>query len=270
MKTYKIQNSNLVQVEQQLPEIKVNEVLIKVRAVSLNFRDLILLEKNIENRIPTSDAAGEIIEIGSEVRSLQKGDKVTTLIVPNWQNGKLTSEKLKGALGSSQRDGVLAEYIVMHENDVVKFPDYLSFAEASTLPVAGLTAWNAVVENSNAKLGDTILIVGTGGVSLFALKFAKYSGLKIIMTSSSDKKLEKLKQMGAHFTLNYKSNKDWINDILEYTSGEGVDQIIDVVGGSHLNDSIKCVKSEGIVKMVGILGRIRRNDKYKQHYAKSS
>jgi NADPH:quinone reductase-like Zn-dependent oxidoreductase len=169
----------------------------------------------------------------------------------------LSAEKLVNALGGANADGVLAEYVALKENAVCKFPDYLSFEEASTLPIAALTAWNAVVEQSELILGDTILIIGTGGVSCFALQFSKLSGYKIIITSSSDEKLKKAKFLGAHHLINYRQQENWEEAVLKLTNGSGVEQVVDVVGGRHISRSLKCVRSEGIVSMVGVIDGIK-------------
>lgn len=258
MKSFKISNGKLIETTSEIPKIKPNEILVKTKAISLNYRDLLVTEgteqwKPTENRIPCSDAAGEVIEVGDAVRSFTVGDRVTSLILPNWEYGKLSQEKLTDSLGGSARDGVLSEYLVLPENALCKFPDYLSYEEASTLPVAALTAWNAVVEQSTLKLGDSILIIGTGGVSLFSLQLALLSGYQTIITSSSDKKLEFVKGLGAHHTLNYKTSENWIEKVLAITNGKGVDQVVDVVGAAHITDSLKCVKSEGVVSMVGVI-----------------
>ncbi|PKA84013.1 NADPH:quinone reductase-like Zn-dependent oxidoreductase [Ulvibacter sp. MAR_2010_11] len=258
MKIYRIQNNKLELTEENIPNIKNNEVLVKIKALSLNYRDLLVTEgiahwKPKENRVPFSDAAGEIVEIGESTSRFKVGDRVTSLILPNWEQGKLSPEKINVAIGGASSDGVLAEYVAFPENYFCKIPDYLSYEEAATLPVAALTAWNAVIEQSNLKLGNTILIIGTGGVSLFALQFAKLAGYNIIITSSSDDKLKKARALGAHHTINYKTHKDWIQEVLDLTAGQGVDQVVDVVGGSHISESLKCIKSEGIISMVGVI-----------------
>ncbi len=258
MKIYRVQNSKLVPTEENIPNVRENEILVKIKALSLNYRDLLVTEgiahwKPNEARVPVSDAAGEIVEIGKSTSRFKVGDRVTSLIVPNWEHGKLSPEKINIAIGGPSSDGVLAEYVSLPENHFCKIPDYLSYQEAATLPVAALTAWNAVIEQSNLKLGDTILIIGTGGVSLFALQFAKLAGYKAIITSSSDEKLIKAKALGAHHTINYKIHKNWIQEVMNLTAGQGVDQVVDVVGGNHISESLKCIKSEGIVSMVGVI-----------------
>ncbi|TVZ57654.1 NADPH:quinone reductase-like Zn-dependent oxidoreductase [Flavobacteriaceae bacterium MAR_2010_105] len=258
MKVYRIQNNKLELTEENIPSIKNNEILVKIKALSLNYRDLLVTEgiahwKPKENRVPFSDAAGEIVEIGEGSDRFKVGDRVTSLIVPNWEQGKLTPDKINVAIGGPSSDGVLAEYVAFPENYFCKIPDYLSYEEAATLPVAALTAWNAVIEQSNLKLGDSILIIGTGGVSLFALQFSILAGYNTIITSSSDEKLKKAKALGAHHTINYKTHKDWIQEVMNFTSGQGVNQVVDVVGGSHISESLKCIKSEGIISMVGVI-----------------
>lgn len=258
MKSYKIQNGKLVFEEMNFPSITENEVLVKIHAVSLNYRDILVTEgigpwKSSDNRIPVSDGAGEIMEIGKLVRGFKKGDRVTTVFSPNWIQGKLSTEKLKGRLGGPDQDGVLAEYVALPENAVCKFPDYLLYTEAATLPCAALTAWNAVSEQSTFKTGDSILLLGTGGVSCFALQFSKLAGYKIIHTSGSNAKLEKIKALGAHFTINYKETKNWVDGVMDVTNGEGVNQVVDVIGGNHINLSLKCLRPEGVISMIGVL-----------------
>ncbi|NND34668.1 MAG: zinc-binding dehydrogenase, partial [Saprospiraceae bacterium] len=154
---------------------------------------------------------------------LNIGDRVTTFLAPNWQYGRLSSEKITGTLGGSARDGILSEYVALPERALSRFPDYLSFEEAATLPIAALTAWNATVEQSTLKLGDTILITGTGGVSIFALQFAKLAGYRIIVTSSSDEKLKVVRDLDAHHTINYTRQNSWIDEVMKITDHQGVD-----------------------------------------------
>jgi NADPH:quinone reductase-like Zn-dependent oxidoreductase len=258
MKRYIIKNEKLVLEETNIPLVKDNEVLVKIKAVSLNYRDLLVTEgrgswKPTETRVPVSDGAGEVIEIGKLVNSLKKGDRVTSLFAPNWSYGKLEGEKINRTLGGAKYDGVLSEYVVFPENTFCKFPDYLSYKEASTLPVAALTAWNAVIEQSNLKIGDSILLLGTGGVSCFAFQFSKLAGYQIIHTSSSNDKLAIVQSMGAHHTINYKENSNWIEKVLEITKNKGVNQVVDVIGGNHLNESLKCLQSQGIISMIGVM-----------------
>jgi NADPH:quinone reductase-like Zn-dependent oxidoreductase len=262
MKSYKIQNGKLVFEEMNFPSITGNEVLLKIHAASLNYRDILVTEgigpwRPPDNRIPVSDGAGEIMEVGQLVKDFKKGDRVTTVFSPNWIQGNLSSEKLKGRLGGPDLDGVLAEYVALPENAVCKFPDYLLYAEAATLPCAALTAWNAVIEQSTLKAGDSILLLGTGGVSCFALQFSKLAGYQIIHTSGSSEKLEKVKALGAHFTINYKENKNWVNSVMDITNGEGVSQVVDVIGGSHINQSLNCLRSEGLISMIGVMDGTR-------------
>lgn len=262
MKLFKIKEGQLGMVEDTIPEIAENEILVRIHAVSLNYRDILVTQgigqwKPTKDRIPVSDGAGEVIKVGKLTTNFRVGDRVTTLILPNWEQGTLTPEKLMGSLGGSERDGVLAEYVALPENSLMTFPNYLTFTEAATLPVAALTAWNAIVEQGTLKIGDTILLIGTGGVSLFALQLAQLAGYRTIITSSKDEKLKIAKSMGAHHTINYKTNPDWIDKVLQLTHGEGVDQVIDVVGGNHINESLKVIKSEGIISMIGVLDGIK-------------
>ena len=262
MKRYIINNEKLVLEETNIPIVKDNEILVNIKAVSLNYRDLLVTEgrgswKPTEPRVPVSDGAGEVIEIGRQVKVFKKGDRVTSLFAPNWISGKLENEKIIGTLGGANHDGVLSEYVVFSENTFCKFPDYLSYQEACTLPIAALTAWNAVIEQSNLKPGDSILLLGTGGVSCFAFQFSKLAGYQIIQTSSSNEKLAALKNMGVHHTINYNENTNWIESVLDITKGKGVKQVVDVIGGNHLNESLKCLQSEGMISMIGVMNGIK-------------
>lgn len=258
MKAYHVRNNTIQLIEQDVPDIQSGQVLVKMEAVSLNYRDILVTSgtgrwKPVEDRIPVSDGAGTVAGLGANVKDLRERDFVTSLIAPFWQRGALSLEKLQGALGGAFADGVLAEYVVLDESAVSKAPHYLSPEEASTLPCAALTAWNAIVEKSTLKPGDSVLILGTGGVSLFAAQFALMSGCEVIVTSSSDDKLDMVKKLGAHHTVNYQSGSDWEEEVLELTDGRGVDQVVDIVGGDHVNRSLKCVRFEGTVSLVGVL-----------------
>lgn len=263
MKVYQIQSGQLTLVEQEMPHLADNEVLVKIEAVSLNYRDVLVVEGNTrwkpteDNRVPVSDGAGTVIAVGNQVKALKQGDRVTSLIVPNWQDGTISPEKLQDSPGGPGADGVLAEYVVFPETAVIRFPDYLSFQEASALPCAGLTAWNAIVEQSTLKPGHSVLILGTGGVSIFAIQFALMAGCRVIVTSSSDEKLQQAKALGVHHTINYAKIPNWEEQVLELTHGEGVDQVIEVVGGAHLNRSARCVRSGGTISQIGVIGGIK-------------
>lgn len=242
------------------PEPGPGEVLVRVRAASLNYRDLMMVRGHYDPklqmpRIPLSDGAGEVAAIGSGVTHLRVGDRVAGLFAPNWQDGAPSSQKIRGALGGDI-DGVLAEYVVFPEHGVIPFPAHLSYEEASTLPCAALTAWNALFVAASVKAGDTVVIQGTGGVSIFALQLAKLAGARVLGTSSSDEKLSRAKNLGLDEGLNYKQRPDWANWVKENTDGEGADVIIEVGGSGTLSESIKAVRMGGTIAQIGVLSGV--------------
>lgn len=233
------------------------EALVKVKAASLNYRDLLVV-KGFYNpkmplpRIPFSDGAGEVVEVGEGVTRVKPGDRVAAIFMQTWIDGGLTDGKAKSALGGGV-DGMLAEYVVLHEEGLVKVPEHLSDEEAATLPCAAVTAWNGLITQGNLKAGDTVLVQGTGGVSIFALQFAKMTGARVIATSSSDEKLERVKQLGASDCINYKENPDWDKTARQLTGGVGVDHVVEVGGSGTLNRSLSAVRMGGHVSMIGVL-----------------
>lgn len=240
------------------PKIKFNEILVKMSAVSLNYRDLLVINgveswKPPAPRIPISDGVGEIIALGDGVSSFQVGDKVAGIFLPKWLDGELMPEKYVLPLGGAAADGVLAEYVSFDEQSVVKTPNTLSDEEAATLPVAALTAWHAVTRRSQIQPGETVLIQGTGGVALFATQFVHAIGGVPLVISSSDEKLEKVKQLGAASVVNYKQFPDWEEQVLQITNGKGVDHVIETVGGENLNRSLNAVKLSGTISFIGLI-----------------
>ncbi|MBE7172678.1 MAG: NAD(P)-dependent alcohol dehydrogenase [Williamsia sp.] len=240
------------------PKVESEEVLVKMKSVSLNFRDLLVINgvaswKPVSQRIPVSAGVGEITSIGKNVSKWKVGDVVAGIFLPKWLEGNLTAEAYILPLGGPIADGVLAEYVVFNQQSIVKVPANLSNTEAATLPVAALTAWHAVARRSQVKDGETVLIQGTGGVSLFALQFAKAMGGKIIALSSSDEKLERVKALGASNTINYKKHADWDKKVLDLTDGRGVEHVIEVVGGENLNRSLNAVKIGGTISFIGLM-----------------
>lgn len=260
MKVYEIQTfgiDKLAFVEREIPQPKEREVLIKVKAASLNYRDWMTVTgvynpKMALPRVPLSDGAGEVVAVGKDVTRIKNGDRVAALFMPKWIDGSVTPEVAKSALGGIV-DGMLAEYVAIDSEGVVKIPEHLSFEEAATLPCAAVTAWHALAEVGKLKAGETVLIQGTGGVSIFALQFAKMFGAKVIATSSSNEKIEKLKQLGADETLNYKESPDWDKRVLEITNKAGVDHIVEVGGGGTFNKSLNSVRMGGKVAVIGAL-----------------
>jgi len=233
------------------------EVLVRVRAVSLNYRDL-MIAKGIYNPklrlplIPLSDGAGEVVATGAGATRFTPGERVAASFMPAWIDCPLDDTKARSALGADA-GGMLAEDVVLPEEGLVRIPAHLSFEEAATLPCAGVTAWNGLFENGALKPGDTVLIQGTGGVSLFALQFARMAGARVIATSSSDQKLAHVLDLGASDGINYKTTPDWDKRVREVTRGKGVDQIIEVGGAGTLPKSIRCVRLGGIISLIGVL-----------------
>jgi NADPH:quinone reductase-like Zn-dependent oxidoreductase len=243
-------------VERELPPPDTGEVLVGVRAVSFNYRDLMVV-KGLYNprmnlpRIPCSDGAGEVVAIGSGVNRWKPGDRVAGIFMQNWLDGPPTAAKMRGALGGDI-DGMLSEFVVLQEDGLVPLPDHLSFQEAATLPCAAVTAWNALAAGQ-LKPGSTVLIQGTGGVSIFALQFAKLKGARVIGISSSDEKLERAAEFGLDAGLNYRENPDWDQWVLEQTDGEGVDLVVEVGGAGTLVRSLRSVRRGGTVAQIGVL-----------------
>ncbi|BDI29824.1 NADPH:quinone oxidoreductase [Capsulimonas corticalis] len=261
MKVYELKNAQgleaLTRTERETPQPGYGQVLVKMRAASLNYRDILVAEGNYgpgasDGLVPLSDGAGEVVAVGEGVTRARVGDRVAGIFMQTYLDGGMTREKSRSALGGAI-PGVLAEYVAFSEDGVVQIPDYLSYEEAATLPCAAVTAWQALVYVGGVKPGDTILLQGTGGVSLFALQFAKLSGARVIITSSSDEKLERAKTFGADLTINYRTEPDWDKRVLELTHGYGVDNIVEVGGAGTLNRSLNAVRYGGVVTLVGVL-----------------
>jgi NADPH:quinone reductase-like Zn-dependent oxidoreductase len=192
------------------------------------------------------------VAIGEGVTRVKVGDRIAAIFFQDWISGRLTRQKIKSALGGAI-NGMLAEYVVLNQDGVVLLPDHLSYAEGATLPCAAVTAWQALVTRGGIAAGETVLMLGTGGVSIFALQFAKILGAKIIMTSSSDEKLARAKAMGAHETINYKVYANWHEQVWQLTHGEGVDQVIEVGGAGTLERSLRSTRVGGQVSLIGVL-----------------
>jgi NADPH:quinone reductase-like Zn-dependent oxidoreductase len=245
-------------IETETPEPGPGEVLVKMSEAALNYRDLLVVKgtgswKPPAARIPVSDGVGETVAVGENVSRVRVGDRVAGIFLPKWLDGELTAEKFVLPLGGAAADGVLAEYAIFDEESVVKIPSNLSDEEAATLPCAAVTAWHAVVRRSRVAPGETVLIQGTGGVSLFALQFTHALGGRPIVISSSDEKLSRAKDLGAEATLNYKKFPNWDAKILELTGGKGIDHVIEVVGGENLNRSLNAVRISGSISFIGLL-----------------
>jgi NADPH:quinone reductase-like Zn-dependent oxidoreductase len=261
MKTYEITDpkgiDSLKLVERPNPKPGPCEVLIRVRATALNYRDLAVVKGGLARMmklplVPLSDGAGEVVEGGPGATVWKKGDRVAGIFTQGWLAGPPFHGMYSSSLGGGI-DGMLAEYVVLKETGVVRIPEYMSFEEAATLPCAAVTSWNALVVEGHLKPGDSVLVMGTGGVSIFSLQFAKMYGARVIATSSSDVKLERLRQMGASDLINYKTTPNWDARVLEVTGGAGVDHVVEIGGAGTLAKSISAVKSGGVVSLIGIL-----------------
>lgn len=245
---------NLKVIETDNPILNSDEVLLKVSASSLNYHDLMValgLIPTEDKRVPLSDAAGEIVEIGNEVTKWKSGDHVMSMCFPNWVSGAPKYELLS-FIGDNQ-DGYATEYIAIPETALTKIPNNLNLKEAATLPCAGLTAWRALVDEGKLKAGESVLVQGTGGVSVFALQLAKTYGATVIATSSSEEKLEKLKALGADHLVNYKTHPEWGKEVLKLTNNEGVDHVVEVGGAGTFSESVRCTKLAGHIALIGVL-----------------
>ncbi|MBO6560083.1 MAG: NAD(P)-dependent alcohol dehydrogenase [Nisaea sp.] len=261
MKAYEIVSDGGVDAlalnERPDPKPGPGEVLVRVRASSINYRDLSTVEDPVPRgipypRIPNSDGAGDVVETGAGVTRWKAGDKVCGCFFQGWQDGDITPEIMGRALGGTV-DGMLAEYVVLREDGLVAMPAHLSYEEAATLPCAALTAWVSLVEKGNVKAGETVLLLGTGGVSVFALQFCKLMGVRAICTSSSDEKIARLKAMGADEVINYRTHPEWQEKVLELTGGRGVDHTVEVGGAGTLERSIASTRIAGSIGLIGVL-----------------
>jgi NADPH:quinone reductase-like Zn-dependent oxidoreductase len=262
MKVWQIQSfgiERLVLEELPQPHPGRGEVLVKVHAVSLNYRDLLMVRgyynpKLPLPRIPCSDGAGEVVEVGDDVKAVKVGQRVAGIFMQNWLDGPPTAERSRGALGGDI-DGMLAEYVVLPQSGVVGIPEHLSLAEAATLPCAAVTAWNALTNAAQITSGDVVLTQGTGGVSIFALQFAKMMGATVIGTSSSNEKLERAKTLGMKAGLNYRQTPDWAKWVLQETDNRGADLIVEVGGAGTIGQSLQAVRTGGTVAQIGVLSQ---------------
>jgi NADPH:quinone reductase-like Zn-dependent oxidoreductase len=255
--------SGLKLTELQRPVPQAGEVLIRVRASSLNFRDHLTTSAQygpghtMTGRIPVSDGAGEIVELGAGVSAFKRGDRVAANFFPTWISGAATSDQLRAALGGAFAPGMLAEYVALPAASLIALPPSLSFAEAATLPCAGVTAWYALFETFKLLPGQTVVVQGTGGVSIFALQLAKMAGAKVIVTSSSDAKLEHAKTLGADHGVNYTTHPDWDKEVKELTHGHGSDIIVEVGGAGTIEKSLSTLASGGGIAVIGILSGLQ-------------
>lgn len=260
MRTIELQDGfgidKLVPGERPRPTPGPCQVLVKMRAWSLNYRDLMVVKGTYAPKLKfpfltLSDGIGEIVALGSGVSRVKVGDRVAGAFMQDWIDGPASADKAKSALGAAL-PGLAAEYVVLGAEGVVPVPRHLTDEEAATLPCAAVTAWNALT-SGHVKAGDTVLILGTGGVSLFALQFARLLGARIIATSSSDAKLARVRELGASDGINYKTTPEWSKSLLELTGGAGVDHIVEVGGAGTLGESMKSVRMGGRISLIGVL-----------------
>ena len=261
MRAFQLPQANgietLTKVDLPQPKPAHRQVLVKVLACSLNFRDLAIVLGRYRmptkpNVVPLSDGAGEVVEVGPGVTRVKVGDRVAGNFFQRWAGGHASADTQASALGGSI-DGMLREYAVLEEDGVVKLPAHLSYQEGACLPCAGVTAWNALVEHGRLIAGQTVLVQGTGGVSMFALQFCKLFGADVIATSSSDAKLERAKKLGAAHGVNYKTTPDWDKAAVELTGGVGVDQVVEVGGAGTIAKSLGALRMGGKISMIGVL-----------------
>ncbi len=246
------------------PQPGPGQVVVRVRACSLNFRDLVVARGGYGRSVkapltPLSDGAGEVLWVAPGVTRVKPGDRVCGIFFQHWLEGGPDDEKALSAMGGAI-DGMLSEQVCLDANGLVPFPEHLSYEEAATLPCAAVTAWNALFRSGGLKPGESVLVQGTGGVSLFALQFAKFAGARVIATSSSDEKLERLRAMGADEVINYKTTPEWDKPVRALTGGLGVDHVIEVGGAGTLPLSVKAVRRGGHIALIGILAGLGEMD----------
>lgn len=247
-------------VERPFMPLRHHEIRIEVHAASLNYRDLVIALGRVSSRVsnirlplvPLSDCSGEVIEVGSAVDRFQIGDRVASAQMPDWTAGAFKPENGHSALGGAV-DGVLARYVTGNQRGFVKIPDALSFEEAATLPTAALTAWNALFEVGDLKPGETVLVQGSGGVSVFALQFALAAGARVFAITGSQAKVGRLERLGAEHVIHYEREPEWSRAVLEATGGVGVDRVVETGGASTIDESIKATAIGGSISLVGLL-----------------
>lgn len=261
MRAYRLEQfktiDDLVLHDEETPKPGRREVLVRVRASSLNFRDLAILHGNYPmscapGHIPLSDGAGEVVEMGDGAERFEVGSRVANMFFPRWFGGRFQLSAISEQYGSDS-DGWLTEYKVVSEESLVAIPQHLSFEEAATLPCAAVTAWSALAGSKPITAGDTILTLGSGGVSLFAVQLAKLLGARVIATTSTSEKMAKLKSLGADEVIDYTATPDWDKEVRRLTNGQGVDRVIEVGGPGTLLKSIKSCAIGGEVTLIGFI-----------------
>lgn len=262
MKAYEINEfgiGNLTATEMPDPTPEKGEVVVRIRAVSLNYRDLMVVSGTYNPRmkrpaVPFSDAAGEIVAVGREVDKWKVGDRVMPVVVQRWFDGRLTNEIRRTAIGAGYDwNGVLREYSAFSQDSIVGVPEHLTYEEASTLPCAALTAWNALIESGRLRAGETVLTLGSGGVSVFAIQIAKIMGARVIATTGSHEKAGRLRDLGADDVINYRENENWDDRVLELTGKRGADHIVEVGGAGTLPRSARAAAVGGHIALIGAL-----------------
>lgn len=262
MRVFELQNKTglaaLTLAERDDPHPGPEQVLVQMRAATLNYRDALVINGLYNPNlplpfIPLSDGVGSVIAVGQNVTRVKTGDRVAGSFVQNWLSGEIPGKVV--TLGAD-RDGVLSQHVLLHQDGVVRVPEHLTDEEAATLPCAAVTAWSALMAQGALKPGDTVLVQGTGGVSLFALQFARLAGAHVIVISSSEEKLERARMLGASEGINYKRTPDWDTEVLKLTGGKGVDYVVEVGGAGTLPRSLNAVRAGGQVSLIGILSGI--------------
>ena len=246
---------NLIIEDRADPKPAVGEILVRIYASSLNYHDFVVVMGGIptdDGRIPMSDGAGEVVAVGEGVTKFKPGDKVVSLFFPNWQAGEIEAAGFASVPGDGA-DGFGAELVAAPETSFTRMPEGYSYQEAATLPCAALTAWRALMVEAKVKPGDWVLTQGTGGVSIFALQFAKAAGRRVISTSSSDEKLQRVKELGADHVINYKDTPDWGKAAKALTGGRGVDEVVEIGGPGTLAQSITASRPGGHISLIGVL-----------------
>ncbi len=257
MKSYKTtgQARKLILVEAEVPEPAGDQVLVGIRAISLNYRDLLYFDAQDTPSDLTlgSDASGVVVAVGPMVTGFSIGDRVTASFFTEWTTGRYKSEYRASALGGG-RDGVFSSHLIVSDHSLVKIPDDISLRDAATLPCAAVTAWSALMKRKQLPAGGTILVQGTGGVSLYAMQLAKTIGAKVVLLTSSDEMMARARMMGADHCIDYKRVPNWEVEVLSYTNGEGVDLVLELVGNTNLSKSVRALRPEGTVAYIGCLG----------------
>lgn len=238
-------------VDRPEPQPEADEVVVRVRATSLNYRDLMLARSNPEAIVPLSDGAGEVTAVGSRVAGFEVGDRVAGCFFPGWIDGGPSIDGIRVALGGASTDGMLAEQVALRAQGVVKLPAFLSFEEAACLPCAAVTAWNALFEQVDFRPGHAVLLLGTGGVSIAGLQLAHAAGMHTVITSSSNEKLAQARALGASATVNYREREDWERAAREATGGRGVDQVLEVGGEGTWVKSMAATRTGGHIALIG-------------------